>query len=191
MAVSSPVRKIVVSGALGAVSIVLVLFNIGFIPWFAGVSITFMHVPAIIAGVLEGPAAGAVVGGIFGVTSLVKAATQPQGPIDVFFTNPLISVLPRILVGVVGWAVFRLFRGRLTGAAAATAGVAGSLANALLVLGLLVLFKAIPLAVAGTVFVSNSLIESAAGGILTLAVVSAWKGIESRSGRSRLADEGS
>ena len=191
MAVSSPVRKIVVSGALGAVSIVLVLFNIGFIPWFAGVSITFMHVPAIIAGVLEGPAAGAVVGGIFGVTSLVKAATQPQGPIDVFFTNPLISVLPRILVGVVGWAVFRLFRARLTGAAAATAGVAGSLANALLVLGLLVLFKAIPLAVAGTVFVSNSLIESAAGGILTLAVVSAWKGIESRSGRSRLADEGS
>jgi uncharacterized membrane protein len=189
MATSSSVRKIVISGALGAVSIVLVLFNIGFIPWFAGVSITFMHVPAIIAGVLEGPAAGAVVGGIFGVTSLVKAATLPQGPIDLFFTNPLVSVLPRIIVGIAAWAVFRLFRGRLTGAASVAAGVAGSLTNAVLVLGLLVALKAIPLAVAGTVFVSNSLIESAAGGILTLAVVSAWKGIESRSGKSRLADE--
>jgi len=189
MASSSSVRKIVVSGALGAVSIVLVLFNIGFIPWFAGVSITFMHVPAIIAGVLEGPAAGAVVGGIFGVTSLVKAATQPQGPIDLFFTNPIISVLPRMLVGIAAWAVFRLFRGRLMGVASAVAGVAGSLTNAVVVLGLLVVFRAVPLAVAGTVFVSNSLIESAAGGILTVAVVSAWKGIESRSGKARLADD--
>ncbi|HTX71957.1 MAG TPA: ECF transporter S component [Rectinemataceae bacterium] len=189
MAQKSTVRTVVVSGALGAVSIVLVLFNIGFIPWFAGASITFMHVPAIIAGVLEGPAAGAVVGAIFGITSLVKAATMPQGPIDVFFTNPLISVLPRMLVGIVAWAVFRLFRGRLLAASSASAGVAGSLTNAILVLGLLVLFKAIPPAVAGTVFVSNSLIEAAAGGILSLAVVTAWKGIENRSGRARLADE--
>lgn len=189
MASQVPVRKIVVAGALGALSIVLVVFNVGYIPWFAGVSLTFMHVPAIIGAVLEGPWVGAVVGAIFGVTSLIKAATAPQGPIDVFFTNPLISVLPRILVGIVGWLAFRAFRGHFTPVAATVAGVAGSLTNAVFVLGLLVAFGAIPLAVAGSVFVANSLLESVAGGILTLAVVAAWRGIEGSGGKAKLADE--
>jgi uncharacterized membrane protein len=187
MSSSSSIRKIVVAGALGAVSIVLVVFNIGYVPWIAGASITFMHVPAIIGAVLEGPAVGAFVGGVFGVTALVKAATAPQGPIDVFFVNPIISVLPRIIVGLAAWAAFRLFKGKLTVLGAATAGILGSLTNSVLVLGLLVAFSAIPLAVAGSVFVANSLIEAAAGGILTVAVVAAWKGIEG--GRSRLAEE--
>jgi len=102
---SSPVRKAVVAGALGAVSIALFLTPFGYIPWLAGASLTVMHVPAILGAVLEGPVVGMVVGAIFGVTSLVKAATAPQGPIDVFFVNPVVSVLPRVLVGLAAWAV--------------------------------------------------------------------------------------
>ena len=183
------VRKIVVAGALGALSIALFLSPFGYIPWLAGASLTVMHVPAIIGAVLEGPVVGAIVGGIFGVTALVKAATAPQGPIDLFFVNPLISVLPRLLVGVCAWAVYKAFRGKLGAVAAAAAGVAGSLTNSVLVLGALVAFGAIPPATAGAVLVANGGIEAVLAAVLTLGVVAAWKGIESRSGKAKLADE--
>jgi uncharacterized membrane protein len=183
------VRKIVVAGALGALSIALFLTPIGYIPWFAGASLTVMHLPAILGAVLEGPAVGMVVGGIFGVTALVKAATAPLGIYDPYFVNPLISVLPRILIGLAAWAAFKAFSGKRMALAAATAGVAGSITNSILVLGALVAFSPFPLAAAIGVFVANGLIEAAVAGVLTLGVVAAWKGIESRTGKSRLAEE--
>ena len=88
MAEKSNVRKIVVAGVLGALSIALFLTPFGYIPWLAGASLTVMHVPAIIGAVLEGPVVGIVVGGIFGVTALIKAATAPQGPIDALLRQP-------------------------------------------------------------------------------------------------------
>jgi len=120
---------------------------------------------------------------------LIKAATAPQGPIDAFFVNPLVSVLPRLLIGLAAWAVFGAFRGKLQAAAAVAAGIAGSLANSVFVLGALVAFAAIPPAVAGAVFVANGLIEAALAAVLTLGVAAAWKGIESRTGKARLAGE--
>jgi len=186
---SSSLKKAVTAGALGAVSIALAVTPFGYIPWLAGASLTVMHVPAIIGAVLEGPLVGATVGAIFGVTSLVRAATSPQGPIDVLFTNPLISVLPRILVGLAAWAVFAAFRGKAGAIAAATAGVVGSVTNSALVLGALVVAGALPLAVALSVFVANGLVEALVAGVLTLAVASAWKGVGTRFGKARLADE--
>jgi len=185
----SSVRKIVVAGALGALSIALFLTPFGYIPWLAGASLTVMHVPAIIGAVLEGPVVGAIVGVIFGVTALIKAATSPQGPIDVFFVNPLISVLPRLLVGIAAWAAYKAFRGKVDAVAAAVAGIAGSLTNSLFVLGALVAFGAIPPASAAAVLVANGPIEAALAAVLTLGVVAAWKGIESRSGKARLSKE--
>jgi uncharacterized membrane protein len=189
MARKSNVRKIVVAGALGALTIALTVTGAGVIPWFAGVSLTVMHVPVIIGAVIEGPAVGIVVGGIFGVAALVKAAVAPNGPIDAFFVNPFISVLPRLLIGIAAWAAYRAFRGKAGAIAAATAGVVGSLTNSFFVLGALVAFGAIPLAVAGGVFVANSLIEAAVGGVLSLGVVAAWKGIERGTGKAKLAAE--
>lgn len=190
MARGLSVRKIVVAGALGAVAVALSLTGLGYIPWFSGASLSVLQVPAIVGAVLEGPVVGILVGGIFGITSLVQAAINPaKGPVDVFFVNPLISVLPRLLIGLAAWAVFALFRGRLRGVAASVAGVVGSLANTILVLGALVLAGAIPLALAGTVFVANGLIEAVVAAVLTLAIVTAWKGVEGRGGKARLADE--
>lgn len=184
------VRQIVVSGALGAVTIALSVAGIGYIPWFSGASLSVLQVPTVIGAVIEGPVVGLLVGAIFGVTSMVQAVTNPaKGPIDIFFVNPLISVLPRVLIGLAAWLVFRLFRGKLRGIAAASAGLAGSLANSFFVLGALVIAGAIPLAVAGTVFVSNSLIEAVVSAILVAGVVAAWKGVEGKAGKARLADE--
>ena len=186
---SSLIRTTIVTGALSAVSIALFLTPFGYIPWVAGASLTVMHVPAILGAVLEGPMAGAIIGGIFGVTSLIKAATAPQGPIDVFFTNPLVSVVPRILVGLLAWVAFKALGRKKVVLGAAAAAIVGSLANSLFVLGSLVLLGALPLAAAASVFVANSFVEAALAAVLTVAVVAAWRGIGSKSGKARLADE--
>lgn len=189
MAGSSSVRKVVVAGALGAVSIVLILTPLGMIPWFAGASLTTMHVPAIIGAIIEGPVVGLVVGGIFGGAALVRAAVAPNGPFDVFFVNPLVSILPRLVFPVLAWLVYRAFRGRFVPLASAIAGIVGSLSHSFLVLGALTLIGALPPATSAAVFLANGPLEAAVAAVLSAAVISAWKGVEGKRGRSKLADE--
>lgn len=105
-AMNKNVKKIVVTGALSALIIVLGLTNLGFIPWFSGASITILHIPVIIAAVLEGLVPGIIVGAVFGIFSMIRAITSPMGPLDPFFKNPLVSVLPRILFAVVAFFLF-------------------------------------------------------------------------------------
>ncbi|HOX92966.1 MAG TPA: ECF transporter S component [Spirochaetales bacterium] len=197
----SPVRKIVIAGALGAVSVVMAITPLGYLPWFGGVSLTIMHIPVILAAVLEGPVAGTVVGLIFGVTSLVKAAVAPVTPVDPLFTNPLVSVLPRLLIGIAAWAVYRMFRGKATPLAAACAGAFGGFTNTILVLGMLGLVEgkrlaqALGMDLSGVwpmltgVALSNGLLEAAAAAVFTSAIVSAWKGISKSGGKARIADQ--
>lgn len=197
----SHVRRIVTAGALGAVSVVMAVTPLGFLPWFGGASLTIMHIPVIVAAVLEGPVAGTVVGLIFGVTSLVKAAVAPVGPLDPLFTNPLVSVLPRLFIAVAAWAAYRLFRGKVTPLAAGVAGAIGGFVNTVLVLTMLGLTAGmqiagtlgmdsgtIPAFLAG-IALSNGLIEAVVAAVFTSSIVSAWKGVASFGARSRLASE--
>ena len=124
-------RKIVITGILGAIAIFLGVTRWGFIPWF-GVSLTIMHVPVIIGAVLEGPIVGLTIGLIFGLFSLIQAAVAPNTPGDVIFTNPLISILPRLFIGPVAWLIWNaLKRWMIPGLIAA--GLVGSLTNTMLV----------------------------------------------------------
>jgi uncharacterized membrane protein len=190
MATRFGIRKIAITGALSAVAVVLSMLNLGYILVSPQISITYLQVFAIIGAVVEGPVVGVIVGGIFGATSLVQAAISPaKGALDVFFTNPLISVLPRLFIGLSAWAAFKAFRGKAAPAASLVAGILGSLTNTVLVLGALVVAGAIPIALAGTVALTNGLIEAAAVGVIASAVVTAWKGIESRTGKAKLAEE--
>lgn len=93
------VRKMTTTAMLGAITVLLGLTPLGFIP-IGPLSLTTMHIPVIIAGILEGPVVGAIVGLVFGLTSLGLAITRPA-PTSFVFYNPLISFLPRILIGVV------------------------------------------------------------------------------------------
>ncbi len=105
-AMNKNVKTIVVIGALSALIIVLGLTNLGFIPWFSGAAITILHIPVIIAAVLEGLIPGIIVGAVFGIFSLIRAITSPVGALDPFFKNPLVSVVPRILFAVVAYFLF-------------------------------------------------------------------------------------
>ncbi len=104
-------RSMVVVGMLGALTVVMGLTGIGFIP-IPPVRATIMHLPVILAGVLEGPAAGAAVGAIFGGFSMYQAATIGTPISKALFLNPIIALLPRILIGIAAAYGFQAARSR-------------------------------------------------------------------------------
>ncbi len=107
-------REITITGTLGAVAIVLGLVpGLGFIPapTPAG-SATTMHIPVIIASILEGPVVGALVGAIFGFFSFSRATVA-------VFKNPIIAFGPRILIGVVAFLAFAAVQRRFARGASA------------------------------------------------------------------------
>jgi uncharacterized membrane protein len=170
-------RKIVIAGALGAISALLGWTHWGFIPWFAGASLTVMHVPVIIGAVLEGPVVGLAIGFIFGAFSMLQAAIAPTGPADVWFTNPLLAVLPRLAIGPVAWLVWRALK-KWTVPSLIAAGVAGSLTNTVLVLGMIGILGHLPWAVIVGIAWANGVPEAILSAILTLVIVAAWQRIE-------------
>lgn len=168
-------RKIVITGILGAISIFLGLTRWGFIPW-GGVSLTIMHVPVIIGAVLEGPVVGLVIGLIFGVFSLIQAAVAPNGPADVWFTNPLLSVLPRLFIGPVAWLAWTALK-RWPVAGLIAAGLVGSITNTLLVLGMIGVLGFLPWVALGPIVVANGLPEAALSAVLVVVIVAAVRQI--------------
>ena len=158
------VRQIVVAGILGGIAIFLGATQLGFIPVpnLAG-SATIMHVPAILGGALEGPVVGTIAGGIFGIFSFLTA----EVPI---FRNPLVSVLPRLVIGVVAWASFVSLRRISLDLASATAGVLGSLANTIGVLGMAILLGLLPVA-AVVPIIPQAIAEAVLAAIVTVVVV--------------------
>jgi len=106
-------RQIAVVGVLGGITVALGLLPVGGfipVPTPAG-SATTMHIPTILAGVLEGPVVGGLVGAIFGAFSFSRALTSANPVARLMFTNPVVAFLPRILIGVVSYYVFRLVKG--------------------------------------------------------------------------------
>lgn len=100
------VRKMSIISVLSAISIMLSMTPLGFIP-IGPTNATIMHIPVIIGAIIEGPVVGISVGLIFGLTSLIRNLTMPT--ITSFaFINPLVSVLPRVLIGIVAYYVYKL-----------------------------------------------------------------------------------
>lgn len=178
-------RKVVVTGVLGAIAVFLGLTRLGFIPWFTGASLTIMHVPVIIGAVLEGPVVGLGIGFIFGAFSMLQAAIAPTGPADVWFTNPLISAIPRLFIGPVAWWVWHTLE-RWPGISLLIAGVAGSLTNTILVLGAIGLLGLLPWPAMLPIVAFNGIPEAVASALLTLAVVGAYRRLPRRAQGARL-----
>lgn len=98
---SKLVRDITLDGLFIAILIIMTFVpNIGFIT-IGPISIVLIHVPVIIGAILLGWKRGLLYGAAFGIASLIKASTMPAGTFDAFFINPLISVLPRLIFGLV------------------------------------------------------------------------------------------
>ncbi len=132
-----------------ALIILLSVTPLGYIP-LGAINATTIQMPVIIGAVLFGWKKGAVLGGVFGFTSLLKNTVQPNLTSFVFspfvpvfgeesgsFWAIAISLVPRIMIGVVAAFVFSLLTKLKTNktVSSAAAGFCGSLANTVLVMG--------------------------------------------------------
>ena len=138
-------KKLTLTGAFSALVIVLGITKLGFISLGATASITILHIPVILICMLAGLPEGLFVGATFGILSLVQAAMSPTGALDPFFVNPLISVLPRMLIAVIAWGLWKalnLIPHMPKTVAAGINGFITTVCHTLLVLGSLYVFKA-------------------------------------------------
>ena len=129
---------------LGILTAVIILQN--FIPFLGYIPIpplnpTIIHITVIVAAFVLGTKEGMIIGTVWGIVRLIKAYTLPTSPLDlILFTNPMISVVPRILVGLVAGYTIQVFRKRDKQALGMiVGGILGSLTNTLFVLGFIFL----------------------------------------------------
>lgn len=137
-------RRLALTGAFAALVIVLGITKLGFITIGPTVSITILHVPVILIVMLSGLPEGLFVGATFGLLSLIQASMNPSTLLDPLFVNPLFSVVPRMLVAVVAWGVWKLLNMIPRMPKAISAGLTGfisTLAHTLMVIGFIYLFK--------------------------------------------------
>lgn len=129
------VRKLTVIGMLSAISIVLGLTGWGYIK-LPFIEATIMHVPVIIGAIIEGPLVGACIGLIFGISSMVQTIMSPT-ILSFAIINPLVSVLPRILIGITSYYAFKLCFVKNKTFKIAFAAVIGSITNTIGFLGMI------------------------------------------------------
>ena len=174
------VRKIVIAGVLAAVAILLGVTRLGFIPVpTAAGNATIMHVPAIIGGIMEGWLVGGIIGTIFGLFSFLQATTP-------LFKDPLVAIFPRIFIGITTYFAYVGLKKINEYLALIVAAVVGTLTNTILVLGMAVIRGYMAAGVAWTVGVTHGLPEVVVAAIITVAVVVAWKRIETGRGEAKM-----
>ena len=175
------IRKIVISGVLAAIAILLGVTRLGFIPVpTAAGNATIMHVPAIVGGVLEGPVVGWIIGTIFGIFSFINAEIP-------LFKDPLVAILPRMFIGITAFLTYVALRRSNEVVALVVAGVVGTLTNTILVLTMAVVRGYMTSQVALTVAIANGIPEAIVGALVTVVVVVAWKRLETGGARSKVS----
>lgn len=149
-------KQLAIMGMFLAIIIILAFTPIGYIQ-LPFIKATIIHIPVIIGGIILGPKYGSVLGVIFGVTSLISNTITPT--ISSFVFSPFIPMpgtgegsffalivcfIPRILVGVIPWFVYKglkkLWRCKFDAFCLAVCGIVGSLTNTLLVMHLIYFF---------------------------------------------------
>jgi uncharacterized membrane protein len=171
-------RRIAVSGVVAAIAIFLGATRLGFIP-MPGIGATIMHVPVIIGGILEGSVVGAILGTIFGLYSFFYATTP-------MLKDPLIAILPRILIGVFAAWTYLSARRVSEWWGITLAAIVGTATNTVLVLGLGVARHYLPPGVAWTVALTHGIPEIIVAVIISLAVLLPWKRVQKREARARV-----
>lgn len=153
------IQQLTLAAFFVAIEVIMAVTPIGYIP-LGALSITTMHLPVILAGVLLGPKFGAGIGFMFGMTSFIRATFQPTVTSFVFtpfvqignmqgnFWSLLIAFGPRILLGWLSGMMYRYCSKGFKNKIVPTAIVAAlnTIIHTLLVLGGIWVFFAQPYA---------------------------------------------
>ena len=171
-------HDLAVAGVFGALAIVLAFTPLGLIPVPNPTeAATSLHLPAIVAGILSGPIVGGLVGLVLAISSwYLYGASFIAFAGGNLLVALLAAFLPRILIGVLAYYVYRTLR-RWPALAAGAAGLAGTLTNSFGVLGLLVWLGTLPAALLVPVFSMNVPIEVALAIVVTIPTVAALRAV--------------
>lgn len=115
---------------------------LGYIP-VGPLEVTTIHITVIIAAVIMGPVDGAIVGGIWGLIDWIRAITVTSSVLgNVVMVNPLVSILPRILIGLFAGLIMNyLYRKNVNKQLSMIiSALAGSVTNTVLVLSMIYVF---------------------------------------------------
>lgn len=149
----SETQRLTLAAFFVAIEIVLTTTQLGYLP-IGPISITTMHLPVILAGIILGPGYGSVIGAVFGLTSVLNATFRPGltsfcfspfisiGNVSGNFASLLIAFVPRIFLGWFSGVLYRILNGKLHNSwlsAMISAGI-NTLIHTLLVMGIIVLF---------------------------------------------------
>jgi len=179
-------RNLTFLGVMFGLSIVLLFATM--IPGFGASIAVVMFLPTIITGIIKGPKAGWLMGTAIGIVIMIRAMIAPLSVLDPLFINPLVSVVPRMFIGVVAYYVYALVVKKnkntaVTAIASALAGAAGMITNTILVMSALYIFYASKIAdILGvgfkvfliTVISSSSVIEAISGAVFTSAIITVY-----------------
>ncbi|CAI2630773.1 Pantothenate transporter PanT [Apilactobacillus kunkeei] len=106
-------------------------------------SVTIIPITVVLAAIVLGTKDGAIVGGVWGLITFVRAFWWPTSPLAIYvFTNPLVSILPRILVGLFAGLIFtRLYKpNKPYRMYMSITGFVSSIVNTVVLLGLVYIF---------------------------------------------------
>lgn len=137
--------KMVQLALFTAIIILMAFTPIGYIKTF-GLEISLIIIPVTVGAIIMGPASGAILGGVFGITSFIQCfGLSPFGAM-LLSINPfgtfILCLIPRILTGWLAGVIFvGLKKGDKTKTISyALANLAGPLLNTVLFMTTLVLF---------------------------------------------------
>lgn len=191
--------------ALFAAIVVILAYTpmLGYIP-VGVIRATTVHIPVILGSILLGPKKGAFLGGIFGLTSFLNNTFNPVltsfvftpfydiGPYQGGFKSLIICFVPRILIGVFPYFVYKAIckskdkgfvKGTRSTVGLILAGLVGSMTNTILVMNMIYIFfkesygDAVKDSLTGSLYDmilavigTNGVVEAIVAAVITLAI---------------------
>ncbi len=189
-------QRLTLAAFFVAIQIIMAVTPIGYLQ-IGAISITLMHIPVLLAGMTLGPSYSAMLGFVFGLTSMLRATFAPGitsfcfspfisvGGVHGNFASLLIAFGPRIFLGWFGGTLYRILKKKINWITAAMISAAvNTLIHTLFVMGLIWLFFGQAYANAAgigvgavilTVLTSNGIFEIIMASIIIPALMRALK----------------
>ena len=164
-------RKLVQMAILIAIMLIMAFTPLGYLK-IGMIEISFMTIPVVIGAILLGPAAGAILGGVFGLTSFIQCFGMSAFGATLLGINPvltfLVCMVPPILMGYLAGVIFQVLHriDKTKILSFAVSSLSGAVLNTIFFVGLLMLL-----------FGSSDYIMGMRGGMSLLSFLAAFVGV--------------
>lgn len=195
---SRQIRNLTMFAFFLAIEVVLFVTPLGYLR-IGVLSATLLHVPVIVCACTMGTKYGALMGLVFGITSVINATMAPTitsfafspfitvGGISGGYQSLIVAIVPRVLLGVIAGELYQFCRKKNVsiGLSAGCSALVSTIVHTAGVLGLIILFYAAPYAEAigvaesaliaamGTVILTNAIPETIVAVVINMALAKA------------------